>query len=311
MMKRCVCRKKLEKLLPAAYDKYTELVPALELMVQYREETLSQMNHVADQLNARHHHVNIAKIVGSAAGVLGSAVGAVGFAITPLTFGFGAAVGVGGAALAALGTTTAAGAHITEKVLEKVDLEKVQQAVDRDRQQCERVRKLWDEFDQYCNDVVVTIMLANPANGSDIESLKTWVLVAVQETKSCVTVIAETFHEAYFELFPRREDPTGEQLTLKLSETAMKILGGNISFESIVSWIARNFVTVCFTGAFLLICAILVGNLWTLITTSFNIHKGSLSKVAEDIREKASQLRQEHEEWREAFLKSKSTCVSH
>jgi hypothetical protein len=301
-LKKCTCRRKLEKLLPAAYDNYTELVPAIELMVKYRKETVSQMNYVADQLNARRHDVNIAKIVGSSAGVLGSAIGALGLAITPFTFGIGALVGGGGAALAALGTTAAAGAHLVEKVLEKVDLEKVQQAVDRDREQCERVRELWDKFDRYCNGVLVTIMLADPANESDVKSLKTWVLVAVKETKSCVSVIAETLHEAFLELFPH---PAGEELILKLGETAMKIVGKKINFKSVVSWIARNSLTVCLTGAFLLICLIFVGNIWTLITTSFNMHKGSLSQVAEDVRNKASQLQQEHEEWHKAFLRSK------
>ena len=313
MTNNCVCRKKLKKLLPAAYDKYTELVPALELMVQYRGETLAQMNQVADQLNARRHDVNIAKIVGSTAGVLGSAVGVLGIAITPFTFGFGAAVGVGGAALAALGSTTAAGAHITEKVLEKVDLEKVQQAVDRDRQQCEKVHKLWDEFDQYCNDVIVTIMLANPADESDVESLKTWVLVAVRETKSRVSLIAETLHEAFLELFPRGECPTADRLVSDLGAAAMKIATSNVpvDFKSVVSWIAVNTGAIFLTMAFILISMLFIGNVWTLITTSINIHKGSLSKVAEDIREKASQLRQEHEKWQEAFLKSNSTRISH
>jgi hypothetical protein len=262
-LKKCTCRRKLEKLLPAAYDNYTELVPAIELMVKYRKETVSQMNYVADQLNARRHDVNIAKIVGSSAGVLGSAVGALGLAITPFTFGIGALVGGGGAALAALGTTTAAGAHLVEKVLEKVDLEKVQQAVDRDREQCEKVRKLWDKFEQYCNDVVVSIMLADPADESDVESLKTWVLVAVKETKSCVSVVSETLHLAFLECFSRGEYPTAERLISDLG-TVAEIIASGIDLESVVSWIARTSLKFCLTGAFLLIfCLIGVGNIWT------------------------------------------------
>ena len=303
-LNKCACRRKLEKLLPAAYDNYTELVPAIELMVKYRKETVSQMHYVADQLDARRRDVNIAKIVGSSAGVLGSAVGALGLAITPFTFGIGALVGGGGAALAALGTTTAAGAHLVEKVLEKVDLEKVQQAVDRDREQCEKVRKLWDKFDQYCNDVVVSIMLADPSDESDVESLKTWVLVAVKETKSCVSVVSETLHLAFLECFSRGEYPTAERLISDLG-TVAEIIASGIDLESVVSWIALNSLTVCLTGAFLLICLIGVGNIWTLIKTSFNMHKGSLSQVAEDVRNKASQLQQEHEEWHKAFLRSK------
>ena len=71
MTKKCICRKKLEKLLPAAYDKYTELIPALELMVQYREETLSQMNHVADHCRGSSYSGKGTRESGSGKGTTG------------------------------------------------------------------------------------------------------------------------------------------------------------------------------------------------------------------------------------------------
>ncbi|CAI7988698.1 hypothetical protein GBAR_LOCUS38 [Geodia barretti] len=82
-----VSRERLEQLLPAAYDSYQLLVPALDLMVHNRIETLRQLNQIADALDKRHRLGNIAKVAGSATGILGSAAAAAGVALTPLTLG--------------------------------------------------------------------------------------------------------------------------------------------------------------------------------------------------------------------------------
>ena len=313
-----VSRQKLDGILPESYAKYTELVAELEKLMEYRAETTSAMNSVADELDRRHRDTNIAKIVGSSVGVLGAvagAVGGVGLALVPFTAGLSATVAAVAGGISAiagalgLGTLTTAGAQFVEKLLENVDLAKVQNVVDKDKAQCDKVQGLWDRFEKYSSDIVQTIELADLSEEPDLESLKTWVLVATRETKSKVSVVAEAFHAAYKEITKgktstnqaKNEDtPTANELMSILVSTAMAIAGKLWEMRSVVSLIAQYIFVVAGVGVFLLIAAIGVGNLFVLITTSINFHKGSLSK-AKEIREKSSQLEEQYNKWSEAF----------
>ena len=300
-----ISRQKLNFLLPKCYNNYKELVNELEKMMQYREATIQQMNSVADKLDERHRDVNIAKLVGSSAGVVGAAITGFGIVLAPFTLGASAAVAVAGGMALAAGTATATGAHVCEKVLENEYLSKVQKTVDRDKEQCEKVQRLWKGFEDYCSEIVQTIELANPTGDQDIRSLKTWVLAAVKETKSTVAVIFEAFRAIDEELSKRTgselrnettNGPTMEKFLITLITKAKEIAkNGNGAF------LMSNIKKVTGVEAFLLICAIGLGNLFVLITTSIDVHKGSLSKAAQDIREKSSQLQEEYSTWKEAF----------
>ena len=302
-VRKSVCLERLEQILPAAYDNYLQLVTSLDLMIYYRIDTLQQLNRVAAELDKRHHSGNIVKLVGSATGVVGSLTAAAGVALAPITMGAGMVLLISGTAVMTAGSATALGAHVTEKVLEKVDLEKVQQAVDRDKAQCERVSQLWKGFESYCTDVINTIALADPSEDSDVESLQTWVQVAMEEVKSPIALIAETFHKAYSSL----SNPSGQKLCNVLEEMARIIIGDPwIKLQSVVSKIPQALFTLSGTAAFLVICAILVGNLFVFLKTLINMHEGSPSKVAKGLREKSKELQQELDTWLDSFGKPTS-----
>ena len=155
--------------------------------------------------------------------------------------------------------------------------------------------------------------MADLSEEPDLESLKTWVLVAVRETKSKVSVVAEAFHTAHKEITKgmtsanlatdsTEDEPTDDGLMIRLVTTAMAIAEKVWEMRSAVSFIAQHIFVVTGVAGFLLIGLIGVGNLFVLITTSINIHKGSLSNVAKDVRDKSSQLEQEYQRWREAFF---------
>ena len=322
-----VSRKKLNKLLPESYATYTELVEEMEKMVEYRAETIERMNSVANELGRRHHETNIAKLVGTSVSILGTAgaaVGSVGLALVPFTAGLSATVAAVGGGISAvaggialtLGTLTTAGAQFVEKLLEHVDLADVQRVVDKDRAQCERVQQLWNKFESYSSDIVKTVGLVDLSKDPDLESLKKWILVAVRKTKSKVPVVAEAFHAAYKEITASKgkscgssstekveivDKPTAGSLMGSLLATAMGIAGDEIMKSAVSHLTSKNCFVVVGVACFLLVAAIGVGNLFVLITTSINVHKGSLSSVAKDIREKSSQLEQEFHKWVEAF----------
>ena len=124
-------RQKVNELLSSSYENYKELVVELEKMMEYRAETIEHMNSVADELDKRHCDTNIAKIVGSSTAAGAAAVAAVSIVLIPFTGGASAAVAIGATVAAsatmAAGTATTIGAHITEKVMENVDLSRQRQ----------------------------------------------------------------------------------------------------------------------------------------------------------------------------------------
>ena len=310
MAAKSVSRERLEQILPAGYNRYEQLVIALDLMVHNRIETISQLNSVADELDKRHRSGNIVKVVGAATGAAGGAAGAVGIAAAPLSFGIGLVFFAGGAIVAGAGSLTVAAAHLTEKVCEKVDLEKVQQAVERDKAQCERVLELWKEFESYCVDTINTIALADPSTESDMASIQIWTQVAMEVVTSPVVLIAEAFDSIFSNAKEAGILVDKESLELcgALSDVArMFARERNAVYRSVVSWMKRNVVPVVGTAAFLAIAAVGVANLFVLFITIIDMNKGSPSKVAKDLREKSSELQKELNKWLDAFGKPKNT----
>ena len=276
-------RQRLNQLLPISYAKYEELVREWKKLMRYRARTLSLMYWVADELDEKHRDVNIAKLVGSSVGVLGAAITGFGVLLTPFTFGAGAVAVVGGGSMIAAGTATSTGAHMVEKIIETDHLDKVQRAVDEDKKQCEKVKALWKEFENYCSKVINTILLADTSKEADMYSLKTWITVAIRETKSALGVIYAAFQEA---------ETKGVVSSKRLLDILIAVA------EKIPT---RNFISVTGMCAFVVIASVGVGNLYVLITTAIDVHNGSLSKVARDIRKKYSLLKEEYDDWNNFF----------
>ena len=297
--KSTVSMERLVEILPAAYDNYQLLVLALEQMVHYRIETLSQLNRIADELDKRHRVGNIVKVAGTATGTAGSAVAATAVALAPFTGGSTLVFMVGGGLVAALGSLTAIGAQVTEKVYEKVDLEKVQQAVDRDKAQCERVLELWKEFESYCDDTINTIALADPSEGSHVEWIQTWIQVGMEVVKSPVVLVAEAF-ESLLSMSKKEadRDVEGEELCEVLVTVASKLAARqDVILRSVVSCMKRNVFKVAGVITFVVLSAVFVGNVFALIITLIDMHKGSPSKVAKELRQRSTELQKELDKW--------------
>ena len=147
-------RQELDKRLLTSYDTYVELVKELRQMMEYRAETIAQMNTVANALDRRRREANMVRLAASGTGVLGAAGVVLAVVFAPVTGGVSAPLGLAAGAAMMTGTAGSLGAQATEKVLEKVDLAKVQKTVDRDREQGERVEALWEKFETNCTDII-------------------------------------------------------------------------------------------------------------------------------------------------------------
>ena len=128
---------------------------------------------------------------------------------------------------------------------------------------------------------------------------KKCVLVAAKKTKYAASLIAESFQAVYKELTTsnatdKNVGPTADKLSSALLITA----------KEIVDWgtvVAENQFLVTTVAKFLLIATICVGNLTELIEVAIDLHKGSLSEVAREIRNKSSQLQEEYDQWKKDF----------
>ena len=301
-------RDKLNNLMLVSYRRHGDLVEGLKEMMTYRAETIVQMRAVADELDRKHRDVNIAKLIASSASVVGGVVRGVGFVLSPVMPGTSLATAAVVAGTAAIigGKAASAGADIYEKVLESKQLEKVECTLNRDREQCEKVQKLWTEQESYFSGIVDTIECANLSKEPDMKLFKEWVLSALKKTKSKVAVIAEPLHSIYVDLHvtASREkltenhaesaaEPTAEKLSNALVNTAMGVLGEKIDLVDVVQFIAEN--------VFQLSAAAALGDVVEFIKVLIDAHKCSLSKVAEEIRELSSKLENEHNKWKNVF----------
>ena len=166
-------REKVEKLLRKSKGQYHDLAEELKEMIRRREETVKELKSAADKLDEQHRKAKTIKKVGTGLGTASAVVGGVGIILIPFTGGFSAVLTVG-AAVGGFGGA-AGGVAIslfTKQYMEVLDqkyLEKVDKIIERDKEQCERVEKLWKEFDGVCTDIIRDIQFSREQVGKKKE----------------------------------------------------------------------------------------------------------------------------------------------
>ena len=287
---------KKNRLMLEASESYEDFLDELDLMKQYRADSVKVLNSVADKIDKRHLGVNIAKLVGASVGILGAGIAATGVALVPFTAGISAVVagvaGVIGGSVLGLGTLTSPGAHITEKVLEDVDLAEVQKVIDKDVEQCKKVQELWREFEKNCNAVFDLVNFADLSEEPSFRSLKTWVVKALHAGYEKLTCFAKRYIDG------KSSDYKADKL---LFTVAMAIAENCSKLKSAASFVYRNSIVAGLSIASTQLLTLGLGNLYVLVTTSIDVSNGSLSKVAANLREKSAQLEQERQFWEKAL----------
>ena len=148
---------RLSHLVRGSYDCYQELHTELKKLVEYRKETIRVLNEIAEQLDKVHKDVNIAKMTGSTVGIVGGATAIVGAALIPVTMGVSTILVGVGSGVSALGGLVAGGASIVELCIDGIKNSKAQERIQRDKQQCEKVKSLWERYDVLSQDIIAII----------------------------------------------------------------------------------------------------------------------------------------------------------
>ena len=278
-------REKLGGDLFSASQSYDRFKRELSHAIDYRVETIHLLNKIADDFDNRRRDVNIARVTGSSVAIVGAAATAVGAAVLTLcTGGVGLAVVIPGAVALAAGTLTSTGSSVVEKVMETSDLDLVQRAMDVDREQCEKIQHIWKDFESYCFNINKAISYANPSHGifaelaADIGHLILFVIRVIKEAFEGKKRTCESLDSQY--------------LIDKFLQLALATVSGASIVEvgvKAVTFISKESVSLTVILGMLSIVDI--------IKTSIDIHKGSLTDVAHDLREQAKKLQHELEEW--------------
>ena len=139
---------KKEQVIAKVYEKHEQLIKALprdavkriqafqskfnawDLM---RNETINDLKSLVITLNAQQEQTNTHTAVAGTVGAVGAGAAVAGIALAPFTFGASVALVGAGTVAAAGGTGVVIAAQVNNKVVEKIELEKVEPILDNDR----------------------------------------------------------------------------------------------------------------------------------------------------------------------------------
>ena len=122
--------------LQAKFDK------KVQQWIPVRDVTIEEIEKTIDKLKEHHRNVNIARITGSGVSIAGSLIAILGFGLAPVTLGASIGLSVGGIAIAVAGGGTAAGASITDAVLQKSNVQYAQEQLERDYKQLDTISQI-------------------------------------------------------------------------------------------------------------------------------------------------------------------------
>lgn len=247
---------------------YEYLVASINYMGKNRKKTISKMEAIAKEINRRRCSFikNIAILISWGVSIITMVllfvIGDYREGLLPYRI------------VTAVALITALCVDAMEMVQQKVDLEEVQRIVIIDKDQCNKVYRLWNEFERY-NNVIRGICLATPSERSDKTSVRTWVKVIVFKLESLV--IALDF------LMPKME---------RLLDLNMKV-AENYEFNpsTVPSLIASYGVPIL-----IVVCGVI-----KIMTSLQCLYEASSDPAASDLKMKAKQLKDVLREWYTLF----------
>ena len=287
-------QQELNESLRNAFEKYGELLDEIENMMLYRKNTVAQMNSVAEELDRQHRNVTITKLLIAAGSVL-----------APFT------AGTSGGLIAVGGTIVLVLTSLYEKRQERIQLDEVVKAVNKDKEQCEKVAKMWKEFEDNCSRIFQAI---ETVEDHRMRSMKNMILgVARKNQSNKVCMIAEVLHEKHRE--GAWVEASNMANTFSILLTKSKGIVENNDLKSMISHVKKytsdpdlkkyipDFDVTKFTAeaAVFMIYSLQLVNFIVLIENSIKLYNGSPSKLGEEIRKLSSELENQHKEWDKAF----------
>lgn len=126
-------------------DNFHRWIPVRRRTIRELDEI--NLDEMCAELDKIHHNVNIATATGATTSVLATGLVVGGFIGSFFTFGATIPIMVTGGAVAAAGGLTTFGAKLSEIILSKININKVEDAIAEDKEESEQLRKNMVLFD--------------------------------------------------------------------------------------------------------------------------------------------------------------------
>ncbi|KAL9959158.1 hypothetical protein ACROYT_G036248 [Oculina patagonica] len=255
-----------------------ELNQAFVRWIPKRRLTKEQLEDLALKLHEHHRNVNISTATGASMGTLGGVLSIAGLIAAPFTFGAGIVVSLIGAGIGGAGGLVMSGSKVAEIILTKLGLKDVQQAIDEDRNACTDLQQQLDALESFISELAGFLkplhddaVLMRELEGSGFEFLHG--LFPKDYTTSA---------EEKVEFGARFFRTIGSAATVSASAVAT---AGALARSAALAGTRAAHIAGSIISA-----ALLPLDITLLVKSSLELHRGSTSKIVEDIRKILEEL---------------------
>ena len=255
-----------------------ELNKAFVRWIPKRRQTKEQLQELASKLHEHHRNVNITTVTGASMGTVGGVLSIAGLIAAPFTFGAGIVVSLIGAGIGGAGGLVMSGSKVAEIILTKLGLKDVQQAIDEDREACTDLQQQLDTLESFISDLARFLkplhddaVLMRELEGSGFEFLHG--LFPNDYTTSAEEKVE--FGARFFRTITS---------AATVSASAVATAGALARSAALAGTRAAHIAGSVISAALLPL------DITLLVKSSLELHRGSTSKIVEDIRKILEEL---------------------
>ena len=248
-----------------------ELIDLLEKGISTRKSTITKLRKIAHKLDQVQSDVNISKITGTSASVGGTLLAGVGLVANVFSFGLVTPLLAGGLGLAALGGVTTAGADIAGTIISNSETDDGTKEIKEDQKNTEKINKKEEEFRKKVEEICKVQCL------NEDQAYLILFMGSLHENINFGNIFSIcTKLGIIFKVLTRAKKVA--DATIRISEAASKAIGG-ITMKAL-SGVSKGVLSAAMLGF----------DIYTMVTTSIDIHNGSKSEAAKEFRKYANFL---------------------
>lgn len=251
------------------------------LWIPKRKRTMDKLEELASKLHEHHIKVSKSTIAGASASTVGGLLAIAGLIAAPFTFGAGLVVSLVGAGIGGAGGIVMSVSKIIELTLAKLGLKEVQKAIDEDMEACTQLKEKLDNLEK-----IIFDLRGIESNGF-------------------------VFPHNLKELRAQREFTTSTEEKVDFSARFFRVFSSTASVGAGAFAAAGAFaragglagVRVANLAGGIVGAVLLPLDIYMLVKSSLEVHKGSTTQAVEDIRKLHSELECPKEEEIQEMIK--------
>lgn len=257
-----------------------ELNKAFIRWIPKRRHTKEQLDELASKLHEHHRNVNITTITGAGMGTVGGVLSIAGLIAAPFTFGAGIVVSLIGAGIGGAGGLVMSGSKVAEIILTKLGLKDVQLAIDEDRDACTNLQQQLDSLESFISDLAGFL---KPLHDDAV------LMRELEGSGSCFEFLHNLYPNDYTTSAEEKVE-FGARFFRTLSSAATVSASAFATAGALARSAALAGTRVAHIAGSVISAALLPLDITLLVKSSLELHRGSTSKIVEDIRKILDEL---------------------